>query len=131
MLKIKRIAEKMALQDKNIKVFKYLFLIDGEIINIGERLYEKGVRFLEKNRHEIAAYRKEQEKFENKIFTYQPNIYRDRSPFDPAKKPNCDPMIFEEKMQRYQQLKEQNLEKLREKYEDHEEFPFQPQIITK
>ncbi len=38
---------------------------------------------------------------------------------------------FEDKLNIYQQLKEENLTKLKEKYYEEEEYPFHPQINDK
>ena len=100
---------------------------DGEVINFGERLYQKGLKLKEEQMKKAEYFKREMRVNQANIYTYKPQINQ----VDPEiikKRIESLPYNKEEYILRYNEFLQDKLERLRKKHGADIEYSFTPII---
>ena len=98
-------------------------------INIGERLYQKGLSLRDSVNNKITSMKEEQIIKNKEIYTFKPKIIKNSSTINALVEDNDISMLTRFDMNR--RTKDENIKQLRELYEDKVEYSFSPKIDIK
>jgi hypothetical protein len=100
---------------------------NGEVINYGERLYQKGMKLKEETMKKCENYKKEREEYLSNIYTYKPQV-NEASAEVIRKRQEALAYDKEEFILNYNLYVDEKLERLRKKHDPNVEYSFSPKL---
>jgi hypothetical protein len=100
---------------------------EGEVINFGERLYQKGIKLKEEQMKKVEYLKREMRLNQANIYTYKPRI-NDVDPEVIKKRVESLPYNKEEYILKYNDFLQEKIERLRKKHGADIEYSFTPAI---